>query len=199
MKEEELIKTLESVSLPDIKLESHRRRLKMALLQNDYFKKKQEVNSMEAVKTRAAVSRDTILDGLSTRPAWKVALAGVLTVIILFAIFFSIPQTSAVLKSTLFPFLEGAKTISGPQLTAEQQQQALSILTADPAVKAILAQGAVVDKILPIQVQATMLNQETGNSEIVNETWAQAWLVKGDQDWGVQIDLVKGQVISITP
>ena len=27
----------------------------------------------------------------------------------------------------------------------------------------------------------------------------QAWLVLGDKDWGVQIDLVRGQVVSVTP
>jgi len=39
MKEEELIKRLENVELPDIKLQSHRRRLRMALLDAGYLQR----------------------------------------------------------------------------------------------------------------------------------------------------------------
>jgi len=142
------------------------------------------------------------MDGMSAvlvapRPVWKVALATFAAVLLLFVAFFSIPQTSSVLKSTFFP--EGAKTISGPQLTAGEQERARDILMADSRIKTILAQGAVIDKILPIEVAAARINPETGNSELVKETWAQAWLVLGSQDWGVQIDLVRGQIVSVTP
>ena len=37
MKQEELIKKLENVDLPEIEVQSHRRRLRMALLQSQYF------------------------------------------------------------------------------------------------------------------------------------------------------------------
>jgi len=39
MEKEDLIKKLESIELPDIKIESHKKGLKMALLSSDYFKK----------------------------------------------------------------------------------------------------------------------------------------------------------------
>ena len=151
---------------------------------------------METIRARTTGVLDAISGAtIARRPAWKAALTGIVVVMILFAAFFSIPQTSGILKSTFFP--EGSKTISGPQLTAEEQQKAKDILVADPRVKDILAQGAVIDKILPIQVTAEV--STLNGSETIKETWAQAWLVRGSQDWGVQIDLVRGQVVSITP
>ena len=39
MREEELIKKLEKIELPEVEMESHKRNLKMALLSSNYFKK----------------------------------------------------------------------------------------------------------------------------------------------------------------
>ncbi len=196
MNEEELIKKLKSVKLPDIEMESHQRRLKMALL-NSYAQRKQEVTFLEMVKVQTTGVLDKISGALAARrPVWKVMLTSVLAVVIVITAFFSIPQTSAVLKSTFFP--EGTRVITGPQLTAAEQKKATDILMADPGVREILAQGAVIDKILPIYVHAESINPATGVTEPVNETWAQAWLVLNGKDWGVQIDLVRGQVISIS-
>jgi len=198
MKKEELIKQLESTKLPNINLKSHQSRLKMALLTHGYSKKQKEATFLERVTARTTGILDTMSGVLvAPRPVWKIALTTFVAVIILFVALFSIPQTSAVLKSTFF--LEGSKTISGPQLTAEEQEEARDILIADSRIKAILAQGAIIDKILPIEVGAIRTNPQTGSSELVKETWAQAWLVLGSKDWGVQIDLVRGQIISITP
>ena len=197
---EELIGQLEHVKLPDIKLENHQSRLKMALLSHGYSKKQKEGTFLERVTAKTTGITDTISGVWGAHgPVWKTALGVFAAVVILFTTLFSIPQTSAVLKSTFFPFLEGNRTISGPQLTADEQKKARDILMADPRIKEILAQGAVIDKILPIQVAAERINPETGSSELISETWAQAWLVRGNQDWGVQIDLVTGQIISITP
>lgn len=198
MKEEELIKQLESIKLPDIKLESHQSRLKMALLAHGYSRKQKEVTLLEKVMARTTGTMDTISSVLVTpKPVWKVALTTFAAVMLLFIALFSIPQTSTIMKSAFFP--EGSKTISGPQLTTEEQKQARDIIMADSRIKAILAQGAIIDKILPIEVGAVKTNPETGESELVKETWAQAWLVLGSKDWGVQIDLVRGQIVSITP
>ncbi len=198
MREEELIQRLESTELPDFKLESHRSQLKMALLTRGYSKKPKEATFLERIIGRGTGARDTTTGVLvMQRPPWSLAITGVLVALILLAAFFAIPQTSAFLKSTFFP--EGSRTISGPQLTAEQQKKATDILMADPRIAALLGQGAVIDKILPIQVKAETVNSQTGNPEYIEETWAQAWLVKGDKDWGVQIDLVRGQIVSITP
>jgi hypothetical protein len=198
MKEGELIKQLESTKLPDIKLESHQSRLKVALLTHGYSRKEKETTFLEKVTARTTGIMDTMSGVLlARRPVWKVTLATFVAVIILFVALFSIPQTSAILKSTFFP--EGSRTIGGPQLTADEQKEARDILMADSRITAILAQGAVIDKILPIEVTAETVNPQTGNSEVIKETWAQAWLVLGSKDWGVQIDLVSGQIVSITP
>ncbi len=53
MKEEELKEKLERVEIPQIELESHRSRLKMALLNSDYFKKKRGNRVLDAVRTQA--------------------------------------------------------------------------------------------------------------------------------------------------
>ncbi len=186
MKEEELIKKIKQVKLPDIEMESHRSRLKMALLNSDPLMKKRRGHFMDAISHALTVRYQV----------WKVSLVSVVSVLALVAAFFSIPATSAVLQSTFFP--EGRRVISGPQLTAEEQQKARDILMADTRITDLLTRGAAIDKILPIQVTYEKLNPQSGNTEQINETWAQAWLVKGSQDWGVQIDLVRGQIESIT-
>jgi len=204
MKEEELIKKLESTELPDVELESHRRALKMALLNSDYSKKNREATFLETVKVRTSGVLDTISGAMTARrPVWRTALTTVGVVVMLAVAFFSIPQASNILKSGLFP--EGSRTITDENGKAirtqlnDFDQRASDILMADAGVKAILAQGAVIDKILPIKVVAQVVNPETGKTEQIEETWAQAWLVLGSKDWGVQIDLVRGQVVSITP
>jgi hypothetical protein len=197
MKEEELIETLRRVKLPDIQLESHRRRLKVVILNSGYSRHKQEVTLLDMVKTQTTGVLGALSGALVVRrPVWKVSLTTIIAVLMLFAIWISIPQTSAVLKSALFP--EGSRHISGPQLTAEEQGKAMTILMADSRVVQLLAQGAVIDKILHIQVEAQSLNPETGKVEIVRETWAQAWIVLDNKDFGVQVDLVRGQIVSIT-
>ncbi len=50
-----------------------------------------------------------------------------------------------------------------------------------------------------LEVGAVKTDQITGSFELIKETWAQAWLVLGNKDWGVQIDLVRGQIVSIEP
>ena len=197
MNEEELIERLRSVKLPDIELEGHRSRLKMAVLNSGYSRNKKEAIFVEVVRTQTIGVFDRVSSALVVRrPVWKVSLTTIIAVLMLFALWISIPQTSAVLKSALFP--EGSRHISGPRLTAEEQKKAMTILMADSRIVQLLARGAVIDKILPIRVEAQTLNPETGNVEIVRETWAQGWIVLDNKDFGVQVDLVRGQVVSIT-
>lgn len=152
---------------------------------------------MEAARTKAGFW-DRISSSLNARrPIWKVAMISTFALLILIATLLSVPQTSNILKSGFFP--EGRRVISGPQLTAEEQKKAKDILMADPRVRDILSTGAAIDKILPIQVTMQRINSETGVTEEVHETWAQAWIVKGSKDWGVQIDLVRSTVVSISP
>lgn len=195
MKDAEVIKALESADLPQVELESHRSRLKMALLNRGYSRRKVEVTRMETVITQETQGVSGGAGLLVLRPAWKLAATGALALVVFATAWLSIPQISPLYKSGLFP--EGTRTIGGTQLNVDDQK-ASDILMADPRIKDLLAQGAVIDKILPIQVKAEVVDPATGKSSFVEETWAQAWLVLGNRDWGVQIDLVKGQIVSIT-
>ncbi len=204
MKEQELIKQLESArqenaSLPPIELESHRSRLKAALLSQGYLNKQKENFNLESLSVRADRTFLGNISGVLTarRPVWQVAFNTMLLMLALFIAFFTIPQTSAFLKSTFFP--EGSRTIDGPKLTTEEEREARAILLADSRVTAILVQGAAIDKLLPIEVSMDKINPDTGSTKLVKETWAQAWLVLGSEDWSVQVDLVRGEVVSITP
>jgi len=168
------------------------------------LKETEEVTFLETVRARTTGALDPISGAAAARrPVWKVVLTGTVAVLILFAAFVSIPQVSNVLKSGFFP--EGSRVITdedgqvfGTQL-ADFDRTASDILMADPGIKELLAQGAVIDKILPLKVVAEVVDPATGKTGQIEETWAQAWLVRGSQDWGVQIDLVKGQIVSITP
>jgi hypothetical protein len=78
MKEEELIRKLESINFPRIEVESHRRRLRMALLQSQYFE--EQPGKVVALKSRLKGGIDTMKGLFSWRPAWKPALVGTLAV-----------------------------------------------------------------------------------------------------------------------
>ena len=198
MKEDKLIKKLESVDLPQIELESHRSRLKMALLNSDYFKKKREVGIMEVARTKATGVIDTIIGGLVTQqPVWKVAIASILATAIIAAAFLAGPSLGPQKAS---PFPEGSMEVGGAQLTAEQKEAALSILMADPGIQELLGRGAIIEPklILPLEVSMSRINSETGEIEEVRETWAQAWIHVGDSIWGAKVDLVRGRVTSLS-
>lgn len=92
MKEEELIKKLESVRLPEIELESHRRRLKMALLDAGYLKRQREVAILELAKSKVKGGIDTMIRGLVSRqPVWKTALASVLAIALITGLAITLP------------------------------------------------------------------------------------------------------------
>ena len=44
----------------------------------------------------------------------------------------------------------------------------------------------------------TRIDSETGEKERVVEMWAQAWMQVGDTQWSVRVDLVRGQVVSLS-
>jgi hypothetical protein len=90
------------------------------------------------------------------------------------------------------------QAVVGPQLTDEDKEKALSVATADPRVQELLDRGAVIDLVLPMYVTFSGLNQETGEIEEITETWAQMWINLGNRQWGVQIDLIRGKVVSVT-
>jgi hypothetical protein len=90
------------------------------------------------------------------------------------------------------------QAVSGPQLTDEEKEKAINIVTADPRVQDLLDRGAVIDLVLPMYVTFSGINQETGETEQMTETWAQMWINLGNKQWGVQVDLIRGKVVSLT-
>ncbi|MFC1965106.1 hypothetical protein ACFLWG_03810 [Chloroflexota bacterium] len=95
MKEEELIKKLENVELPDIKLQSHQRRLRMALLDADYLKGERGITILELVKSIIKGVKDTMIKGLVSRqPIWKTAVFGTLALALVIGMSFTIPSLS---------------------------------------------------------------------------------------------------------
>ena len=95
MKEEELIRKLENVELPDIKLQSHQRRLRMALLDAGSLKRQRGITILELVKSKVKVGKDTITRGLVSRqPVWKTGVFGILALILVIGLSLTIPSSS---------------------------------------------------------------------------------------------------------
>ncbi|MFW6118311.1 MAG: hypothetical protein ACOC6R_02320 [Chloroflexota bacterium] len=82
MKEEELIKKLEKVELPRTELESHRQRLRMAVLNAGHLLNEQpRVTTLALAKSKVSRGMDTIRRGLVSRqPVWKTSLVYILTI-----------------------------------------------------------------------------------------------------------------------
>ena len=83
MKEEKLIKKLQNAKLPDIKLQSHQSRLKMALLDAGYPQKQRGVAFRELAKSKLKGVKDTMIRGLISRqPIWKTVTIGILALVL---------------------------------------------------------------------------------------------------------------------
>jgi len=249
MKKEELIKKLQSTELPKIELQSHRRRLRIALLDADYPERQREVAVLDLTKSKVRGGIERMLKGLvSPRPVWKTALVTTLAIALIVGLAIGLPslmgQSPEVLAAEIAQnspevvaalggdevetvkvlniqdnmatvIVEGkiggivnalvdlhtkivTQAVGGPQLTEEEKEKALNIVTADPRVQELLDRGAVIDLVLPMYVTFSRVNQETGETEEVTETWAQMWINLGNRQWGVQVDLIRGKVVSLT-
>ena len=122
MKEDELIRKLETVELPDIEVTGHRCRLRTALLESGCFTKQQEATTMAMVKARTAGVLGGIWGRLVTpRPAWQLGLGGVVV-------------AAVVITVSLMTSLPGGQT---------SHALAADIARTDPAVLAALESGAV--------------------------------------------------------
>lgn len=96
MKEEELIKKLKNAKLPDIELQSHQSRLKMALLDAGYPQKQREVSFWELAKSKLKGVKDTMIKGLISRqPVWKTATVGILALALVIGLGLAIPSLTA--------------------------------------------------------------------------------------------------------
>jgi len=83
MKEEELLKKLESVELPEIEIESHRNWLRTALLTTGYTEKRWGVIVYDSVKSRIKAAIAIITRGFtSQQPVWKVAIISICVVVL---------------------------------------------------------------------------------------------------------------------
>jgi len=95
MKEEDLIRKLENVELPDIKLQSHQRRLRMALLDADYLSGRAGITLLELVKSKVKGGKDTMIRGLVSRqPVWKTAVFSMLALALVIGLSLTIPTLS---------------------------------------------------------------------------------------------------------
>ena len=96
MKEEDLIKKVKNVELPDIKIQSHQRRLRMALLDTDYLEKRRGNTILEPAKSKLKGVIDIMIRGLLSRqPVWKTAAAAILAVGLVIGLSLTVPSLTA--------------------------------------------------------------------------------------------------------
>jgi len=93
MKEEELVKKLEGVELPGTQLESHRRRLRMAVLNAGHLLNEQpEATPLARARSRVSRGMDTLRRGLVARqPVWKTAAVCIATVALIVGLAIALP------------------------------------------------------------------------------------------------------------
>jgi len=102
MKEEELIKKLENVELPTIEMQSHRCRLRMALLAAGYLKRQREVTILELAKSKVKGGIAIMIRGLVSRqPVWKTAVVSILALALVVGLSLTIPSLSTKSAYTL--------------------------------------------------------------------------------------------------
>ena len=135
MKEEELIKKLENVELPDIKLQSHQRRLRMALLDADCLKRQRAITFSELAKSKVKGVKDIMIKGLVSRqPIWKTAVVGMVALALVVGLSLTIPSFST------------------------DSAYAADIVQKNPEVQAVLGDGEVeVVKLIVIDGKATVI------------------------------------------
>ncbi|MBA7505640.1 hypothetical protein ES706_04316 [subsurface metagenome] len=93
MKEEELIKKLENVKLPRIELQSHQRRLRMALLAAGYLKRQRRATILDLAKSKMKRGIDIMIRGLVSRqPVWKPVLASALAIALIIGLTVGLPS-----------------------------------------------------------------------------------------------------------
>ena len=77
----------------------------------------------------------------------------------------------------------------GPQLSPALTAQALADVTADPRTAALLARGATIGRIVPVEVAFQRADPSPGQAAQGSETWAQVPLVVDGQTWTAMVDL----------
>jgi len=135
MKEEELIRKLENVELPDIKLQSHQSQLRMALLDADYLQMQRKVTILEMAKYKVKGGKDTMMRGLVSRqPVWRTAVFGMVALALVIGLSLTIPNLPT------------------------DSANAANIVQKSPEVKAVLGDGEVdVVKVIVIDGKAKVI------------------------------------------
>lgn len=82
----------------------------------------------------------------------------------------------------------------GPQLSAALTEVALAVVRADPRTSALLARGATVGRIVPIQVTGETVDPATGQTKENTQTWAQIPLALDGQTWQAYVDLPDARI-----
>ncbi|MBE0431626.1 MAG: hypothetical protein IBX67_07345 [Dehalococcoidia bacterium] len=163
MKEEELVKKLEGVELPGTQLESHRRRLRMAVLNAGHLLNEQpKVTSVARARSRVSRGMDTLRRGLVARqPVWKTAAVGISTVALIAGL------------ATALPLLTGQSP----------EELAASIVRTSPEVRAALVGTSVVGADPVTQDSVVVLAAGVVEMEFMKEDGDDVRvLVKGE--WG---------------
>ena len=95
MKEEDVIKKLENVELPVISVQSHQRRLRMALLDTGYLRKQRKVAVLELAKNKIKGTKEIMLRGLISRqPVWKMSAIAIFAVALALCLSLTLPLDS---------------------------------------------------------------------------------------------------------
>ncbi|MFC1948536.1 hypothetical protein ACFLXY_11535 [Chloroflexota bacterium] len=199
MREDEVIEKLKDVNFAFIKMESHQNWLRTILLNNDSFKEIRGVESEERTQEYQMKPFAELLGRFNQlRPVWKYSLGTALLLLVIYITVFSMPSLGPE-RANVIPE-GGQKVIDGPALSTAKEEQVMGILTSDSRIQELMGNGAIIETIMPIVVTTKTMNPETGEiEEITNaETMAQVWLTKGEEQWGVVVDILQGTVVSIS-
>lgn len=82
----------------------------------------------------------------------------------------------------------------GPQLSDVLAAQALRVVEADPRTADLLARGASIGRVLPIEVTGSGIDPATGSPVVASETWAQVPLSLDGREWAAYVDLPRSRI-----
>ena len=85
-------------------------------------------------------------------------------------------------------------TYHGPQLSDALLRTALEVVRADPRTAALLARGATPGRTMPIVVEMSGVDPETGETFSESQTWAQVPLRLDGQEWVAYVDLPSARI-----
>jgi len=77
----------------------------------------------------------------------------------------------------------------GPQLSPALTAQAIAIVRSDPRTSALLARGATLGQIMPVEVSYQRAQPSPGQAAQGSETWAQVPLELDGKEWVALVDL----------